>query len=156
MSHYEDEIQVTIEKMRRRIMAEIDYSKAITDGEIYRLIDEEILFSNDPMVKYMPTDSRIVVRQALFNSLRRLDVLQPLIEDPAVTEIMVNGPYDIFYERAGVICPLDESFSSKEKLADIIQQIVGESNRVVNTTNPIVDCRLSNGDRVNVVLPRSL
>ncbi len=153
MSHYEDEIQVTIEKMRHRIMAEIDYSKAITDGEIYRLIDEEILFSNDPMVKYMSTDSRIAVRQALFNSLRRLDALQPLIEDPAVTEIMVNGPYDIFYERAGVICPLDESFSSKEKLADIIQQIVGESNRVVNTTNPIVDCRLSNGDRVNVVLP---
>ena len=85
--------------MRHRIMAEIDYSKAITDGEIYRLIDEEILFSNDPMVKYMSTDSRIAVRQALFNSLRRLDVLQPLIEDPAVTEIMVNGPYDIFYEE---------------------------------------------------------
>ena len=149
---YEKEMTDIIEQMRRSIMNRIDYSKAVTDSDVYELIDMEIFMSEHYMIRYMSPDNRVAIRQMLFDSIRRLDILQSLIEDPAVTEIMVNGPDDIFYESSGELHRYEGAFSSKEKLSDIIQQIVGESNRVVNTASPIVDCRLSNGDRVNVVL----
>ena len=152
MELYEDEMKELIEQMRRSIMNRIDYSKAVTDSDVYELIDMEIFMSDDFMIRYMSPAKRVALRQTLFDSIRRLDILQSLIEDPSVTEIMVNGPDDIFYESSGELHRFDGAFSSGEKLSDIIQQIVGESNRVVNTASPIVDCRLPNGDRVNVVL----
>ena len=84
--------------------------------------------------------------------MRKLDVLQELIEDESVTEIMVNGPDNIFVERAGKLTRWNKTFTSKEKLEDVIQQIVGRCNRVVNESMPIVDARLENGARVNVVV----
>ena len=84
--------------------------------------------------------------------MRRLDVLQELLEDAGITEIMVNGYQHIFVERNGRIERYGKSFTSAEKLEDVIQQIVGRCNRVVNEQNPIVDARLENGDRVNVVM----
>ena len=84
--------------------------------------------------------------------MRKLDVLQELIEDETVTEIMVNGPDSVFVERAGRLTKWDKSFTSKEKLEDVIQQIVGKCNRVVNESMPIVDARLENGSRVNAVI----
>lgn len=88
----------------------------------------------------------------MFNSLRKLGVLQELLEDENVTEIMVNGAENIFYEREGVFCKYPYSFSSEEQLQDVIQQIVGRHNRVVNLSMPIVDTRLEDGSRVNIVL----
>ena len=95
---------------------------------------------------------KVQLRQELFHSVRKLDVLQELIEDETVTEIMVNGPDAIFVERAGKLTKWDKTFTSGEKLEDVIQQIVGKCNRVVNESMPIVDARLDNGARVNAVI----
>lgn len=92
------------------------------------------------------------LEQYLFYSLRKLDVLQDLLNDKAITEIMVNGPNHIFYEKNGSIYQSDKKFSSVEKLNDVIQQIVGTNNRMVNEASPIVDTRLTDGSRVNIVL----
>lgn len=88
----------------------------------------------------------------IFYSIRRLDILEELTEDPSVTEIMINGPDNIFIEKAGRIIRWDKTFESKDKLDDIIQQIVAACNRTVNESSPIVDARLRGGERVNVVL----
>ncbi|MGV8167069.1 MAG: CpaF family protein [Alkaliphilus sp.] len=90
---------------------------------------------------------------AVFNSIRRLDVLQPLIDDETITEIMVNGYESIFIERDGATTKLDVKFESQRKLEDVIQTIVSKVNRIVNESSPIVDARLSDGSRINVVLP---
>lgn len=95
---------------------------------------------------------KLVLWKEIFNSIRRLDVLQELVEDKSVTEIMINGPDHIFIEQAGRIKEWNKQFESKEKLEDVIQQIVSASNRMVNEANPIVDVRLQDGSRVNVVL----
>lgn len=100
----------------------------------------------------MPLKEKVQLRQELFYSVRKLDVLQELIEDESVTEIMVNGPDTIFVERGGKLSKWHKSFTSREKLEDVIQQIVGKCNRVVNESMPIVDARLENGARVNAVI----
>ncbi len=95
---------------------------------------------------------KIRIRRELFNSFRKLDVLQELLEDDSITEIMVNGIDHIFYEKEGRIFRSKKCFLSQERLLDVIQQIVGESNRYVNKASPILDARLKDGSRVNVVL----
>ena len=95
---------------------------------------------------------KVQLRQELFYSVRKLDVLQELIEDETVTEIMVNGPDSIFVERKGRLTKWPKSFTDQEKLEDVIQQIVGKCNRIVNESSPIVDARLETGARVNVVI----
>ncbi len=89
----------------------------------------------------------------IFYELRRLDILQDLIDDPSVSEIMVNGPEHIFIEKEGRVSELDLRFRDEQKLHEVIQQIVSRSNRIVNESIPIADTRLENGSRVNVVLP---
>ena len=130
----------------------IDFSREVPDKEVLDMIDERLTVDAPRDLILFTLEDKKRLRQELFHSIRRLDVLQDLLEDDAVTEIMVNGPDNIFVERAGELFPYPGSFSSAEKLEDVIQQIVGASNRVVNTASPIVDCRLRNGDRVNVVL----
>ncbi len=88
----------------------------------------------------------------IFNSLRKLDILQDLLDDPEVTEIMVNGPENIFYEKYGCLYRWKKGRLSAERLADMIQQIAGNSNRVINESQPIMDARLADGSRVNIVL----
>jgi pilus assembly protein CpaF len=92
------------------------------------------------------------LEQQIFNSLRKLDAIQDLVDDPTVTEIMVNGPKHIFYERDGKVMAWEGAFSSEERLQDILQQIVARHNRVINLSSPIVDTRLADGSRVNMVL----
>ena len=135
------------------IMGEIDFSREVPDTEVLDLIDEGITGDMSARMRNLTVGEKMQLRQELFHTIRRLDVLQDLLEDPAVTEIMVNGPDHIFVERAGELSPCPRTFSCAGKLEDVIQQIVGACNRVVNTSSPIVDCRLMNGDRVNVVLP---
>ena len=133
------------------IMRGIDFSRSVEDEEVLGLIDEEIIRAKRE--GELSLDEMKQMRMELFNAIRRLDVLQELIEDSTVTEIMINGPDHIFIGRGGKIQRTDRTFVSKEKLEDVVQQIVSACNRVVNESTPIVDARLANGDRVNVVLP---
>lgn len=136
--------------MRQELMLKLNVSKEISDQEIYETIDEIVL--NRTREGGASLKDRVSLRRDLFFSVRKLDVLQELIEDESVTEIMVNGPDTIFVEKAGRLFRYEKSFSSREKLEDVIQQVVGRCNRVVNESMPIVDARLENGARVNVVV----
>ena len=139
------------EEIHDAVMRGIDFSRSVEDGEVLELIDDEIVRAKRE--GSLSLDEMKRMRQELFNAIRRLDILQDLIEDPTVTEIMINGPDRIFVERDGKVRRTDLTFVSKEKLEDVVQQIVSACNRVVNESTPIVDARLANGDRVNVVLP---
>ena len=136
--------------LRARLMKRLEEYQEVTDQEICRLIDELMLECGRD--SYIRLSEREQVRKELFNSVRRLDILQELVDDDTVTEIMVNGPDAIFVERAGKLKKWDKTFTSGEKLEDVIQQIVGKCNRVVNESMPIVDARLDNGARVNAVI----
>lgn len=136
--------------VRARIMEEIDLTRELGDEEVYDLVEEHA--GRLAREKMLTVRERGALEQFLFNSLRKLDVLQELLEDSDITEIMVNGEDHIFYEKGGRLYESDKRFSSKEKLADVIQQIAGYSNRMVNEASPIVDARLADGSRVNIVL----
>lgn len=144
-----DEKKFTI--LRERLMENLENHREIRDEEIYQTIDELILQTGFEF--YIRLSDRNDLRKELFNSVRRLDILQELIDDNSVTEIMVNGTDGIFVERDGRLQLWEKSFFSKERLEDIAQQIVGKCNRIVNESVPIVDARLENGARVNIVMP---
>ena len=137
-------------RLRQMLMEKLDMGRELSDEEILEAIDELIL--TNLRDSFTTLKEKVELRQELFYSVRKLDVLQELIEDETVTEIMVNGPDSVFVERAGRLTKWDKSFTSKEKLEDVIQQIVGKCNRVVNESMPIVDARLENGSRVNAVI----
>ncbi|MDY3250088.1 MAG: ATPase, T2SS/T4P/T4SS family, partial [Candidatus Choladocola sp.] len=137
--------------LREKLMENLEGYREIQDEEIYRNIDDLILETSFEF--YIRLSERNDLRRELFNSVRRLDILQELIDDPTITEIMVNGTDGIFIERAGRLTLWDKNFSSRERLEDIAQQIVGRCNRIVNESVPIVDARLENGARVNIVMP---
>lgn len=138
------------EQLRDKLRAEIDYSREISDEEMQELIDG--LLMREGKRQPMSLEERAWLRRELFYAIRKLDVLQELIDDTDITEIMINGPDHIFVEKKGQLSRLEQKFESREKLEDIIQQIVAACNRVVNEASPIVDARLENGARVNVVL----
>ena len=139
------------EKLRQMVLEGLDLRKDISDEELYASIDR-VLIENS-RENYIGMKEKRLLRREIFNSIRGLDVLQDFIEDPLVTEIMVNGADKIFIEKNGAICRSDKSFATKQKLENIIQQIVAQSNRIINEANPIVDARLADGSRVNIVLP---
>ena len=136
-------------ELRGRVQERMDFVKDFTDAEVEDTIDEIILERG--MTVY-PVEVRRRLKQELFDSLRRLDILQIFVEDSSVTEIMINGKDHIFVEQNGKLRELDISFESTEKLQDVIQQIVAGCNRVVNEASPIVDARLADGARVNIVM----
>ncbi|MBO6196961.1 MAG: CpaF family protein [Butyrivibrio sp.] len=131
-------------------MNSLDFSREITDREMYEIIDREI--SVQLRHRAVTLEERKSLRQQVFHSIRKLDVLQHLVDDPTITEIMVNGTDNIFIEKNGVIMESDCRFESRQRLEDVVQQIVSSCNRVVNESSPIVDARLDNGSRVNIVL----
>jgi len=137
-------------EIRQALIEEIDFTKELEEQELLELIDKEI--QKFSLSRKISLEDRTKLRKEVFRALRQLDVLQELIEDPQITEIMINGTEHIFLEREGELTKWDNSFESEEKLNDIIQQIVSACNRVVNEASPIVDARLQNGSRVNVVL----
>lgn len=137
-------------ELRSRVQEEMGYGRDYTDEEVGEAIDEVLL--QQEYLRLYPVEMRRRLRKELFDSLRRLDILQIFVEDSTVTEIMINGRDCIFIERAGRLEKLDMEFESTEKLQDVIQQIVAGCNRVVNEAAPIVDARLSNGARVNIVM----
>ncbi len=138
------------QRLRREILEQLDYGRELEDEEVLEQIDRAILQQEE--LRRMPVNISSRLRLDLFDSLRRLDILQNLVEDAGITEIMINGPNNVFIEREGRLSRLDTGFESVDKLKDVIQQIVAGCNRVVNEASPIVDARLKNGARVNVVL----
>ncbi len=142
---------VPLREFREMLLQKLDITKELTDGEILEAIDTLILIDNKDYP--LTLRQKVRLREELFSSVRKLDVLQDMLDDDSITEIMVNGPDSIFIERDGKIRKHDKSFTSREKLEDVIQQIVGKCNRIVNESVPIVDARLEGGARVNAVVP---
>ena len=132
------------------IQERLNFVKDYSDAEVEDAIDE-VMLSQERLMLYSVGDRRRLKKE-LFDSLRRLDILQIFVEDSSVTEIMINGKDHIFVEQDGRLKELDVGFESSEKLQDVIQQIVAGCNRMVNEASPIVDARLPNGSRVNIVM----
>ena len=137
-------------QLKEKLEANIDYSIEHSDEQMQEMIDEMLVKESKEVP--MTLAERNKLRKELFYAIRKLDVLQELVDDPHITEIMINGPDCIFIERDGQLFQSELCFESQEKLQNIIQQIVSDCNRVVNEASPIVDARLRNGARVNVVL----
>lgn len=136
--------------LREKLLESIDYSRESSDEEIRDLIDEMLI--RESRERPLSLQERTRLRRELFHAVRKLDVLQELVDDPGITEIMINGPDHIFIEQKGRLSKSELQFESEEKLQNVIQQIVSDCNRTVNEASPIVDARLQNGARVNVVL----
>ena len=136
--------------IRKKLMQDLDDGREWQDEEILDRIDELVLA--ETRRTRLRVEDKEAMRKELFYSVRKLDILQELLEDEEVTEIMVNGYQNIFLEKNGKKMRWDKSFASREKLEDVIQQIVGKCNRVINENSPIVDARLENGARVNAVV----
>ena len=136
--------------LKKTIIAGLNTSGDITDDEVLDAIDKRI--GAYASKNYLTVPARLKLRKDIFNSIRRLDVLQDYLDDPDVTEIMVNGYDSIFAEKDGRIERVEVKFESEAGLEDIIQRIAGSVNRTVNLAHPIVDARLEDGSRVNVVL----
>ncbi len=139
------------EELRKEVREEISGIQQISDEELYEIIDRHIFKKGEE--EYLPLKERIELRTGLFNSFRKLDILQQLLDDTEVTEVMINGPEHIFLERKGVMESWNQEFDSEEQLEDMVQQIVSRVNRTVNVASPIADARLPDGSRVHVVLP---
>ncbi|MCL2050573.1 MAG: CpaF family protein [Lachnospiraceae bacterium] len=140
----------TKEIIRQRILDEIEKGGDLSDEDIKEIIDNEIISCKKSLS--FSFEARKKLRKELFYAIRKLDILQELLEKPDITEIMINGTDNIFIEKAGRIMQCEFGFASKEKLINVIQQIVADCNRTVNEASPIVDARLLNGARVNIVL----
>ncbi|HJA06939.1 MAG TPA: CpaF family protein [Candidatus Mediterraneibacter pullicola] len=138
------------ELLYEQVMLRMDMTKETGEEDLQEIIRR--VLEEEEKKEYLPLSEKIRLSRELFNAFRRLDILQDLIEDDEITEIMVNGTEKIFYEKGGQIFQSNRHFFSEERLCDVIQQIVGEANRYVNETSPIVDARLQDGSRVNVVL----
>ena len=144
------DLQGLKEELQPMIHGRLEMDREMTDEEIGSVIDDVIMQKSREL--YLSAAAKLALRQDLFNAIRRLDLLQELIDDPEITEIMVNGADSVFYEKHGQIYCWEKCFQSREKLQNVIQQIVSRSDRVVNESQPIVDARLRDGSRVNVVL----
>ena len=136
--------------LRQRLMEQMESRMQVEDEELRDLIDMAILEAAEGA--YLPLKERLCLRKELFDSFRRLDILQELVDDPTITEIMVNGTEHIFVERQGRVEELEKHFDSVGQLEDLIQQIVSRVTRTVNLASPIADARLEDGSRVHVVL----
>lgn len=138
-------------RLREKLVEELQENGQMSDEEVWRYVDRMIMTENRGAGLSLAKMEDL--RRDLFFSVRRLDILQELIDDPEITEIMVNGYRDIFIEKGGRLIRWHKRFITEARLEDVIQQIAGRCNRVVNEQHPIVDARLENGARVNIVLP---
>lgn len=140
-----------INRLRQEVGSGIDYSQSLSDELLTKRIEEAVFALSREYPLHFRKKNQLIRR--VFSSFRGLDILQPLLDDPAVTEIMVNSHTEIFYEQNGKIHPFPGGFDESSRLEDIIQSIVSKVNRTVNESQPIVDARLGDGSRVHVVLP---
>lgn len=149
--HEQEEPQRSMEdRISTQVREELDFSRELSDQEVYDRIDQVILREDRRF--HVGVREKTAVRERVFNRLRRLDILQEFLEDDQITEIMVNRYDCIFMEKNGRLYRSTKQFSSRERYEDIVQQIVSKANRIVNRSSPIVDARLMDGSRVNVIL----
>ena len=141
---------IQTEKIHKKILERLDLSKEVDDEQLVELI--HTVLEETGQETYISLKEKTMLGREMFNAFRKLDILQDLIEDEDITEIMINGTDHIFIEIEGKIRQLPKRFVSKNKLEDVIQQMVASANRMVNEASPIVDARLEDGSRVNVVL----
>lgn len=139
-----------VKELRDRVIERIDVTEEIDDSRIYEIIDEVI--AEYGRNKFLSVQAKCELKREIYDSIRGLDVLEDILKDKDITEIMINGFDNIFIEKNGILKKCDVKFSSKERLSDIIQQMVSGVNRRVNESSPIVDSRLKDGSRVNIVL----
>ena len=135
------------QEIKKELLSDLE-EKQVSDTHLYQEIDTALLSRKELALR-----EKLYLRTAVFDSFRRLDLLSELLDDPGITEIMINSPDEIFVERKGQMERWNKAFQSAEQLSDLIQQIVSRINRAVNTKSPIVDARLEDGSRVHVVLP---
>ena len=138
-------------RLRTELAQELENTWEVSDDEVLEIIDRLLL--KESKSTYLPIVRLEELRMELFRSLRKMDVLEELLENDSITEIMVNRWDQIFIEQDGKLFPWEKSFSSPEKLEDVIGQIASRCNRVINTLQPVVDARLPGGERVNAVIP---
>lgn len=136
--------------IKNTVLAGADFTREITEEELYEIIDRVLMVEASEL--RLSINHRLKLRRELFNDIKRLDILQELLEDETVTEIMINGYDNIFMEKAGVITKWDKHFEDKDRLSDIVQRIAAQSNKIVNESQPISDTRLSDGSRVSIVM----
>lgn len=139
-----------IQQLHERILEELDMTREVEDEELTQIIHRVLKETGER--EYISLSDRTELGKELFNAFRKLDLLQEFLEDEEITEIMINGTHNIFYEKKGRLYQSEKRFLSREKLEDVIQQIVAGSNRMVNEASPIADARLSDGSRVNIIL----
>ena len=137
--------------IKAEVSEKMDLRRDLEDEEVLDIIESIVL--SKPYELYLSLEERSSVNERVFNAIRRLDVIPPLIEDAGISEIMINGHHNIFIERSGKMVKTALVFENENKLEDVIQNIVSKVNRTVNEAQPIVDARLENGSRVNIVLP---
>ena len=145
----EKKVQI-IKKLKKRIFERYNLNQmdnSALEDAIEQMIVEEV------QDEYLTIEERVDITERVFSSIRGLGLLDSIIKDEQITEVMINGPKEVFIEKAGALYKLEQSFDDEKQLEDIIQKIVGQAGREVNQANPIVDTRLSDGSRVNVVLP---
>ena len=140
-----------IEEIRNQVIEMIDMTHETEEQELHDIIDQQIVENYN--INQLSINERYNIHREIYNSIRGLGVVEELLKDESITEIMINGTKNIFIERDGEISQIDHNYSSPTRLNDVIQQIVGKTNKRVNQANPIVDTRLEDGSRVNVVLP---
>lgn len=138
------------EDIRKKILESINLTQK-SDETLEKQVREEVDAYFDG--KYVSIGEKAFLADQIFSAIRGFGLLDQIIKDDTITEVMINGPKNIFIEKSGKLMKLKESFESEEKLQDIIQRIVAQAGREVNQANPIVDTRLPEGSRVNVVLP---
>lgn len=138
-----------VNTVKKDLQDELEYFGDTDDEKLEEMIAHKL--SEVGKTMYIPLNERISIGKQILASMRKLDILQELIDDPSITEIMINGADSIYVEKNGYLYKTDKRFESKQRLMDIIQQVVGSCNRVVNDSSPIVDARIK-GSRVNVVL----
>lgn len=146
-----EDMQKYIQDVRKMVADRLDLTRDIDDTEIYDVINQ--IVTEESRHNYLSLNEKQTIIETIFNSMRALDVLQPLVDDPSITEIMINGPHHVFVEQNGHLYQKNVSFGTNENLLNVITNIVSKVNRTVNEADPIVDARLLDGSRVNVVLP---
>lgn len=147
MKEARDQFQI----LRKRLLENLENAGSLSDDEIIEKINEIIIEAGREF--YLSLKRKEELQKELFNSIRKLDILQELIDDDTITEVMVNGTEGIFIEINGRLMKWDKNFCTRQKIEDLVQSIAAKSNRIVNETVPIADARLENGARVNIVLP---
>lgn len=145
-----DEKEIIIADVRQELIEKLEFLEETNDDSLQRMINESL--KEKSREQYISIKDRQNIARQIFDSMRKLGILEEFIENPDVTEIMINGPKCIFYEKAGRLYKSDKQFENEETLRNVIQKIVAQCNRVVNESSPIVDARLSDGSRVNCVL----